>query len=43
MSEKEVSKDVKHSITLNFGTMNDCSDNIVMDSGEFNFIRKEYN
>lgn len=41
MSEKEVSKDVKHSITLNFGTMNDCSDNIVMGNGEFNFVRKE--
>ena len=41
MSEKEVSKDVKHSITLNFGTMNDCSDNIVMGNGDFNFVRKE--
>lgn len=41
MSEKEVSKDVKNSITLNFGTMNDCSDNIVMGNGEFNFVRKE--
>lgn len=43
MSEKEVSKDVKHSITLNFDTMNDCSDNIVMsnENGGFNFRRKE--
>ena len=42
VSEKEVSKDAKHSITLNFDTMNDCSDNIVMSKGgEVNFVRKE--
>lgn len=30
MSEKEVSKDAKHSITLSFDTMNDCTDNLIM-------------
>lgn len=43
LSENKVSKDIKHSITLNFDTMNDCTGNIEMskEKGNFNIIPKE--
>lgn len=37
LSENEVPKNVKHSITLNFDTMKDCTDNVELSNGKVNF------
>ena len=45
MSGHEISRDYKNSITLSFGSMKECTDDIEIDneSGGFEFIRKEPN